>query len=168
MVQVRTGDAFHILFHFHIECVSSSGSLLAIWPVLHHLTGLYGAETFDTSQYFWNVTCRLTFDLTLVCHLQSVKPGWNHISFLLLGFLPRSLYDWRRHFRTLVKWQWCSQVMMETGVITHTIVDENTQSWMGFWALSSFGLFFQPWFCALVSVPIYSLFESNKNLYLHP
>lgn len=135
------------------------------WVFIRNLTC---ASPPDLTLWYWNIWYFITVLLDChlqahvwphTCHLQSLKPGRNHISLLLLGFLPRSLYDWLRHFRTLVKWQWCSQVMMvmETGVITHTIVNENTQLWMGFCALF-FRLFFKPWLC---------LFQSQSTIYLN-
>lgn len=153
-----------------IVCVSSSGSLLAIWPVLHHLTRLYGTETSDT------------FTVLLECHLQAHV--WPHTCLSLAESETRvepclltsarvspqvTVWLWLRHFRTLVKCQWCSRLIMvmETGVFTHTIVNENTQSWMGFCALSSIlGCFSSPGF-ARFSPNLQLIWISNKKSYLH-
>lgn len=119
--------------------------LLAIWHVLYHLNWIYWKETVDTlSQCCWNVTCRLTFDLTVVCHFQD-----RTISFTSRVSLQVIVWLRPGYVRTLVKQQWCSRVMMvmETAVIS-IIVNEVKQSWITFCALFYNGLFFKHWFCS--------------------
>lgn len=153
----KGGDAFHTLFHFHLQ-----------WVLISSCTSPPGLTSWG-----WNVCYFIT--VLLECHLQAHV--WPHTCLSLAESETRvepylltsawvspwvTVWLWLGHFRTLVKWQRCSQVMMvmETGVITHTNVNEHTQSWMGFFCFFPLVL--------LVSVPIYSLFESLKKKSLSP
>lgn len=132
----KGGDAFHTLFHFHLQ-----------WVLISSCTSPPGLTSWG-----WNVCYFIT--VLLECHLQAHV--WPHTCLSLAESETRvepylltsarvspwvTVWLWLGHFRTLVKWQRCSQVMMvmETGVITHTNVNDHTQSWMGFFLLFSPG-----------------------------